>query len=172
MIMLYATTSEAPEDHYIGINAFGHIVLDLGAGDFGRVGELPYPSTVEYWNRQGAKSVIAIDSDQHDLDSITEYATESICMRIRTPDDIESLLTKYQPTFVKCDIEKSEAHLCLVPNNVFRIPEVYAIETHSERLYDACWIKLIKNDYSVKSVVSLEHTPEKCKVIIAEKEIV
>lgn len=166
--MYLTTESEAPHDHYETIDAKGHTVLDLGSGDFGRLGELPYPSTVEYWYSQGAERVIAVDRDDNDLGK--QDADETIKLNIGSPWMLEWLYLKYHPTFVKCDIEGSELHLLRMSPEVFEIPILYAIETHSTSMYNAIYEHLEHNAYTIRTVILLKHTPEQCKVIIAERE--
>jgi|688.fasta_scaffold769281_2 hypothetical protein len=166
--MFISTTSEAPEDHYANVTAMGHTVLDLGAGDFGMLGELPYPSTVEYWYMQGADKVIAVDRDASDLSNVSSY--KNIAMNVDTPWMLEWLYLKYQPTFVKVDIEGAEIHLMGVDEEIFIMPNVYAIETHNHYLYDTLYNRLHDCNYNIHTTILLKHTPEQCKVILAERE--
>jgi hypothetical protein len=103
--------SENSDHHWPYLNPNGHIVLDLGCGRHA-TDDINQSSAI-YLGERGAKKVIAIDGRQSEIDYFTlenpnmeKYTF--IHMFINNADDIRNLLKKYNPTFIKCDIEEYE----------------------------------------------------------------
>ena len=160
--------NEEPHLHWPGVNVQDRTVLDLGAGDFGRVGEQPYPATADYWIANGATKVVAVDMEERDLENYTDPRIEKVVMSISGPDDISSLIQRHQPDLVKSDIEGAEAYLFNVPSDILKIPKAYAIETHNPYVFENISIMLKRLGYS--TVWSMQHEIESSvSVIYAER---
>ena len=129
-------SDESPDQHWPGVEVDGLTVLDLGAGDFGRIGQLQHPSTVEYWLTGGAARVIAVDENQSDLDYLTQERVTPLAISLTTAEQIAALLSEYRPDLVKVDIEGAEILLTDVDPAALVIPTTYLIEAHNSELHD------------------------------------
>lgn len=128
--------NEEPHLHWPDVNVKDRIVLDLGAGDFGRVGSQDYPGTPIHWIENGATKVIAVDEQESDLESYIDPRIETIAMKISGPEQVSDLIKQYKPDLVKADIEGAETYFLNIFPDVLRIPKAYAIETHNEYLFE------------------------------------
>ena len=138
---------EDPAVHWAGVEARG-VVLDLGAGDFGRCGHLPYPPTAEHWLDQGASQVVAVDANASDLEHYADNpAILTMATTIDGPEAIQLLIEQFRPSLVKVDIEGAEEHLLGVSADVLLIPNAYAIEAHSADLYRSLRTRLEEHGY-------------------------
>jgi hypothetical protein len=128
--------NEEPDLHWPGVNVQDRVVLDLGAGDFGRVGTQSYPGTPDHWLANGAAKVVAVDMEEKDLQNYTDPRIETIAMSISGPEEISNLIQEHQPDLVKADIEGAEKYFLNIFPDVLRIPKAYAIETHDRYLFE------------------------------------
>lgn len=171
---------DSPEHHYAGLDVSNLVVLDIGAGYFGKIGQeivdfhkpsfdqdVFYPNTTDYWRSLGASKIIAVDKESEDLAKLN--ADLCINIELTSSKQIEDLLYEHKPDFVKCDIEGFESLLFKVADDAFQIPKLYAVETHSEELFANCLVKLAQNNYSVDSILILEHTEIRCRVVIGNR---
>jgi len=167
--------SEDPNYHWEFVNVKNKRVLDLGCGDFGGVGKLPYTTTLEYFLIKEASFVLGVDVDISDLESIklleTKYPNFNIiCSMISSPDQIKYLITNYDIQILKSDIEGHEVNIFNLDDETFTLIEEYYIETHSDELYNQCIDKLTNCGYEIYDQISLVQTNELCKVIFARKK--
>lgn len=147
---------ETPSVHWPGVSVADRVVLDLGAGDFGRMEGQDYPSTPEYWIENGAKRVIAVDENPEDLESLTDDRIEKIAMRISDPEDIVNLMVEHQPDLVKSDIEGAEQLFLHIHPEFLRIPKAYAIETHNEYVLENIPSMLKMLGYEIRWIMQHE----------------
>jgi hypothetical protein len=159
---------EDPDIHWHDVEIQDRVVLDLGAGDFGRLGEHPYPATADYWLSNGATKVIAVDMEAKDLDNYTDPRIEKVVISISGPEDISNLIQQHQPDLVKSDLEGAETHFLNVFPDVLRIPKAYAIETHNSYLFENISSMLKMLGYNI--VWTMHHEIEDyVSVIYAER---
>lgn len=160
---------EDPKVHWPNVDVKDRVVLDLGAGDFGRCGSLEWPSTGDYWLQQGAKHVIAVDREERDLDHYRgRDGVTAVARDIDSADAIVDLLLEHVPDVVKVDIEGAEAHFLHVEPDIFRIPRAYAFETHSVDLISQISDYLQENGYVIKWTMQHETGPH-CQVVYATR---
>lgn len=127
---------EDSDVHWPNINVQDFVVLDLGAGYFGRMGSYDQVSTPEYWLSNGASKVIAVDSEAKDLENYTDPRIINVVKNLDDPQDIMSLIQEHRPDFVKSDIEGAEQLFLHMFPEVLRIPKAYAIETHNDHVLE------------------------------------
>ena len=157
--------TEEPQEHWEYVEADGKRVLDLGCGFFG--GAHPH-STPEFFLERGAVSVVGVDMTLDNLQHITDPNIALIQLRIDSPEEIEALIKRFEPEVIKCDIEGGEMHLFAMSEGVFNSVEQYAVEVHTEEMFDAAWLVFRSRGYKVKTVVDLLHAAP-CKVIHAHR---
>jgi len=167
--------SEDPNYHWEYVNVKNKRVLDLGCGDFGGVGKLPYTTTLEYFLIKEASFVLGVDVNISDLEAIksleTKYPNFSIINNmISSPDQIKDLIINNNIQILKSDIEGHEINIFNLDNETFSLIEEYYIETHSDELYNQCINKLTNCGYDIYDQISLTQTNEVCKVIFARKK--
>jgi hypothetical protein len=94
---------------------------------------------------------------------------EAFCTGITTVDDIRNILNTYNPKVVKCDIEHYERVFLDLTDEEFSSIDFYALETHSDALYDAFVERFNNLGYEVVACVELVHAPP-MKALFAEKK--
>jgi SAM-dependent methyltransferase len=150
--------SENASDHWPFLDVKDQVVLDLGCGMWYTV-DINENSSV-YFNAQGAKQVIGVDSNPDTLKVITDaVGTDDsyifIHAHITSADHIKSLLTQYNITVIKCDIEGDEiAMKDLTSEDMKNIQEI-TIEYHSINLRLMLLDKMIEWGFNMKSDVHM-----------------
>jgi hypothetical protein len=91
------------------------------------------------------------------------------CMAVRTVEDIRSIMKKYAPKAIKCDIEGAEQVFLELSDEEFCSIDHYALETHSTAIYDAFVQRFNDLNYEIIAVIDLVHAPP-MKAIFAEKK--
>jgi hypothetical protein len=114
----------------VSIDYKDKVVLDIGA-DWG--------STAEFFLKKGAKSVIAVESDDERFNRLQQLAKDNqailpVNLRINNVFSYYNLITSHQPDIIKIDCEGCEKHLVGLSQHVLRIPSLYIIEYHD--VYD------------------------------------
>lgn len=165
---------EDPFIHWENVNVEGKRVLDLGCGDFGNAGNLPYVTTLEYFLLKNASYVIGIDGNANDYNYVkaleAKYNNFDVVNEfINSPNHIEDLINLHKIDVIKSDIEGAEIHLLELPDDIFSMIEEYYIETHSEFLHTSTLEKLNRCGYVIYDEVNLGHTGGTSKVIFAKK---
>ena len=154
--------SEAPHEHWGFMEVMGKTVLDLGCAYFGAEAE----KTPLFFLEAGAAYVIGVDMSLDGVRDIDDPNIALIELTIESPEEIATIYERFEPQVVKCDIEGGEIHLAYLPDGIFKIPEQYAIETHSDEMEEIVTNKLRSCGYKIKTVADLVHTGV-CKVIHA-----
>lgn len=157
--------SEEPLEHWGFMQVMGKRVLDLGCSYFGNEHS---QSTPEFFIEQGASVVIGVDLTLESMARVNDPNIALIEMRVDNANELDALFLRFEPDVVKCDIEGAELHLFALGEGTFRMPSEYAIETHSEELFEAGLAVLRHNGYKIKLVLDLVHTGI-CKVIYATR---
>ena len=167
--------NENPSQHWKFINCKDKIVLDLGCGRWEHVEhrDPSWPTTPEYLIQIGAKEVHAIDIDEKEINWYKEIVSTKmpvfpIHRQISSTDDISDLIRNTKATVIKCDIEGSESGILNLSNEDFYQIKFYAIETHSDALYESFIKKFNDMGYTHIATIDLVHAPP-MKVIFAEK---
>lgn len=154
--------SEAPLEHWGFVEVVGKTVLDLGCAYFGADSE----KTPTFFLEAGASYVVGVDMTLSGLESINDPNIALIQLSIESPNEIAKLYERFEPQVVKCDIEGAEMHLLSLSDGIFKMPEQYAIEVHSDELDEAFTKKLRSCGYKIKTVGDILHA-EGCKVLHA-----
>lgn len=170
------TNSENPSLHWKYINCNGRVALDLGCGRWEKVEyrDPTWATTPEYLIQKGATKVYAFDIDPEEINWYTNHVATKMAvfpelMTISTVADIRSIMKKYEPKAVKCDIEGAERVFLELTNEEFCSIDHYALETHSMELYDAFVQRFNALNYEIVAVIDLVHAPP-MKAIFAEKK--
>lgn len=152
-----SSTSKRVEDvNPVKIDYRNKVVLDVGA-DWG--------STADFFLKNGASKVIAVESDTEMYDKLLRFSNEEkriTALRIYIADgkQITDLITEYKPSIVKIDCENCEKHLTNVPWQVLRIPRMYLIEYHD--VYDTSLKQyLIRNGFHIAGCLRWANTTDK-----------
>lgn len=167
--------SEDPKYHWEFVNVKNKRVLDLGCGDFGGVGHLPYTTTLEHFLIKEAAFVLGVDANTSDLNAIrlleAKYPNFSVIeSMVSSPDQIRDLITNNNIQILKSDIEGHETNIFNLDDETFTLIEEYYIETHSDDLYNQCVNKLTSCGYVIYEQISLAQTNDICKVVFARKK--
>jgi hypothetical protein len=126
--------SENSEHHWTHTNSKGTVLLDLGCGRHD-TSDL-YQSSAIYLGESGATKVIGVDIRNGEIDYFNSNNPDPnkytfICKGIYSSNDIRELLTEYNPTAIKCDIEEYEVHFYdLSKEEMANIIE-FSLEYHS-----------------------------------------
>ena len=167
--------TEEPSKHWGFIRCKDEIVLDLGCGRWEHVEyrDQSWPTTPEYLIQLGASKVYAIDIDSTEvlwyLTNITpKLPVYPQSKAIHSANDVRELLLAYKPTVIKCDIEGAETTLLSLTDDEFRSIRFYAIEAHSENIFNGFMEKFNQLNYKIVSIVELTHA-HPMKVIFAER---
>lgn len=125
--------SENSEHHWPFLNTKGSTLLDLGCG---RHDTPNLPDTSSFYLGQEANKVISVDASQTEIDFFNSSGLDNnkftfICKRIESKEDILSLITEYNPTVIKCDIEEYETNFYdMTKEEMSDVVEI-AIEYHN-----------------------------------------
>jgi len=112
--------------HWGGLDVRGKVVLDVGAD---------YGTTAAFFLDQGAKAVVAVESNEEFVQRLLQMAEEReglvvVRLHVVSKDDFRDLLCSYEPEVVKVDCEGCECALLELDDEWFSRPALYAIETH------------------------------------------
>ncbi len=121
------------------------IVLDIGA-DKG--------STADFFLRQGAKQVIAVEGVKETYLELEENAKKipGIIPIYKLMCDygcFENLIKEYKPDTVKIDVEGSELYMIYIDNSVLRSVGSYMIEIHYPPILGDLLCKFVQQGFAV-----------------------
>jgi hypothetical protein len=169
--------SEQPSLHWKYIECNGKVAVDFGCGRWEHIEfrDPSWPTTPEYLAQLGASKVYAFDIDQNEINWYIENVTPTypqitpICSDINSVDVVRGIYNQYKPDVIKCDIEHNERFILELSDEEFSIPSFYALETHTDNLYQAFFDRFNDLNYEVISTIDLVHAPP-MKVIFAKKK--
>lgn len=172
------TDSENPQLHWKYIECKDQVAIDLGCGRWEHVEyrDQSWPTTPEYLLQLGACKVYAFDIDAKEI----EWYKNNLCTRysnlvaftsnINSINTIRDIYQQCKPDVVKCDIEGNEKFLLELTDEEFIRVNFYAIETHSDWLYDSFIAKFQKLNYDIIATIDLVHAPP-MKALFAKRNI-
>ena len=170
------TDSEEPSLHWGHIKCKDKVAIDLGCGRWETVEyrDPSWPTTPEWLIELGASKVIAFDIDANEIDWYNEniapkMPVTAVNASIKSVESIRDILNTYKPKVVKCDIEGYEALFLELTDEEFTSIDFYALETHSDDLYNAFVNKFNTLGYEIIATVDLVHAPP-MKALFAEKK--
>ena len=120
------------EEAYGGFDYEGMRVLDIGAAFH----------TPDFFFDKGAERVLAVDCDEDRMETIIDYGIElnksfrnktmswSI-MKLTESYQLKNFYIGFRPHVVKIDCEGCEALLLRLSKDIFGIPKIYLMETHT-----------------------------------------
>lgn len=169
------TDSENPSEHWGFIECEGKVALDLGCGRWEHIEyrDPSWPTTPEWLLIKGASEVHAYDVDPAEVDwyntvlsptkNITAYHKG-----IMGVNDLREILQTHYPKVIKCDIEGYESAFLELTDEEFLSIDYYALETHSDELYDKFVERFTLLGYEIVATVELTHAPP-MKALFAKK---
>jgi len=168
--------SEHPRLHWKYIECKDKVAVDLGCGRWEHMEkrDSDWPTTPEYLLQIGASNVYAFDMDQNEINwynaniCSNNEKIKAACVSIDNVDKIRSIYNTYNPKVIKCDIEFHEFVLLQLTDDEFSSVDFYAIETHTDDLYNKFIDRFAKLDYEIVAVINLIHAPP-MKAIFARK---
>lgn len=167
--------TENPKEHWEFIDCYNKIVLDLGCGRWEHVEyrDPSWPTTPEYLIQKGASKVYALDSDPNEYQWFKSTFKDNgkiipLLGKISSTEDAIEIIKKYKPDTIKMDIEGFEEAFLNVPDEQFSTVNFYAIETHSDDLYNKFIEKFNKCEYEITAILELTHAYN-MKVIFCKK---
>ncbi len=170
------TNSEKPSLHWGHIKCKGKVAIDLGCGRWESVEyrDPSWPTTPEWLVELGASKVIAFDIDANEINWYNENIAPKIPVTaihasIDSVQVLRDIIHTYQPKVVKCDIEGYERVFLELSDEEFTSIDFYALETHSDDLYNSFIEKFNHLGYEIIAVVDLVHAPP-MKALFAEKK--
>ena len=139
------TGKDIPYSIHWTLDVKGKIVLDIGA-DVG--------STADYFLRNGAKEVIAVEGNRELYAQLEENSKivsgiKPVYKLLCCYGGFEELIEKYKPDIVKIDCEGMELHLINVNNDILRTVKEYMVEVHSPILWGPLFVKFIMLRYAI-----------------------
>lgn len=166
---------ENPSEHWAFIECEDKVAVDLGCGRWEHVEyrDPSWPTTPEWLLVKGAKEVHAYDIDKAEVDwyNTTLSPIKNIKAyekNISTVEDIREILRLHNPKVIKSDIEHYESTILELTDEEFTSVDFYAVETHSDHLFDMFTNKFNSLNYEVVAVVDLVHA-RPMKAIFAKK---
>jgi hypothetical protein len=165
------TNSENPENHWPYIEGEGRVALDLGCGRWQHHPD--WYTTSEWLIHKGASRVYGYDISQSEVDLINANPANidkitAYCRSISTVDDIREILNLHQPKLIKCDIEGYESVFLDLTDDEFTSVDFYALETHSDQLYEQFFNRFTQLGYEIIASIQLLHAPP-MRVLFAKK---
>ena len=140
--------SENPLEHWSDIQSVqDKIVLDLGCGWLFQAHE----STPEYFINRGASRVIGVDASCIEIEQLKQkYPSHTfVCKAILNADDLSKLISEYQPSLIKMDIEGHESHIQHITLEQFSCVEEIAVEYHNPECKKILTEKLDKFNFEI-----------------------
>jgi hypothetical protein len=122
--------SENPIEHWSDIQILqDKTVLDLGCGWLFQ----PHESTPEYFINRGASKVVGVDVACSEIEQLKEKYPDHIfvCKAVTSVEDLLELISEYQPSLIKMDIEGHESHMQYITPEQFSCVEEIAVEYHN-----------------------------------------
>lgn len=166
---------ENPELHWEYIKCKDQVALDLGCGRWEKTEkrESSWLTTPEFLISRGAKHVYAFDCDPEEIAWFNKKITKEMNITaihkcINSADDIKDLYSTYKPTVIKCDIEFNEKFFSEITDEMFSTVKFYAVETHTDNLYNTFLDRFKRLGYNVIASINLVHAYP-MKAIFAEK---
>jgi predicted RNA methylase len=113
--------------HWRTLKITNETILDLGAD---------YGTTADYFLRMGAKNIVAVESEKEIFGGLFEYGQRNLLVKaihkkVESGKDINTLLKRWQPTVVKCDIEGDEQAFLTASPTLLKGIKQFVIETHN-----------------------------------------
>jgi len=168
-------STENPREHWEFIECKNKVALDLGCGRWESVEyrDPDWYTTPDWLVSKGASHVYAYDIDSKEIEwynnNVTPYSpVTAIHRKIDTVDTLREILNTHNPKVVKCDIEGAEVTFLELTDEEFSRIEFYALETHSNELYDSFMNKFKTLQYEIIAVLDLTHA-KPMKAIFAKK---
>lgn len=170
------TNSENPSLHWKYIECKDQIAIDLGCGRWEHVEyrDQSWPTTPEYLLQLGASKVYAFDIDEKEI----QWYRDNLCVKypnlivftanINDTNALREIYQQCKPDVIKCDIEGNEKFLLQLTDEEFTSVNMYAIETHSNELYNSFIAKFQKLNYHIVATIDLVHAIP-MKAIFAKK---
>ena len=134
------------------INVKDRVVLDLGCGFFGR-SEQVTTSTSEYFKKLGAKKVISIDQNDHDIEYLKSKGVDARKEFINHSSLLKDFILKNNVEVIKSDIEGSEVHFLYLEEEVFKLVREYYVETHDTLAFKKFMKKFKKYNYEIRHIM-------------------
>lgn len=155
------------------LNVKNKIVLDLGCGNIGQLDTLSFPSTPEHLINNGAKQVIALDTNQSDIQYLKSKINSSIGVflheSLNSSEQLKNLISKYNINAIKSDCEGGEIFIFSLDDETFKLIDEYYIETQNPMLHALAMQKLNSCGYKIKEILEFEALPGQILVIFACK---
>lgn len=170
-ILTYNIKSEDSTDHWLYFNIDNENVLDLGCG---RWYTTNYDELSPIFFAKKATTVVGVDCNKDDIDFYKERTKGNLKFTfvhqcINDINQVKELLTLYNITALKCDIEGAEKVLLdLTTEDLKQIDEL-AIEFHSEELKQDFTNKVVEWGFNMKVKATFENTPEYMGVLFCSK---
>jgi hypothetical protein len=156
--------TENPEEHWEFIECKNQVAIDLGCGRWEHVEfrDQSWPTTPEWLLIKGASEVHAYDIIPSEVEwyntvlaptkKITAYTKN-----INSVNSIREILNAHKPTVVKSDIEHMEKYFLELSDEEFSSVKFFAVETHTEQLYNEFIDRFNKLNYNVVATIVLTH---------------
>lgn len=167
-------SSENPNEHWEFIECNNKVAVDLGCGRWEHVEyrDPSWPTTPEWLLLRGASEVHAYDVDPAEVDwynnTLANKKITAYHKGIGNVEDVRAILQAHKPSVIKCDIEGYESTFLELTDEEFSSIDYYALETHSDDLYNAFVARFEALNYEIIAVIDLVHAPP-MKALFARK---
>lgn len=145
--------SEKSEHHWPFLNTTGAVLLDIGCG---RHDTPDLPDTSPFYLGKDAIKVISVDASQKEIDFFNSSGLDPekfifICRRIGSKEDILDLISLYNPTVIKCDIEEHETNFYGITKEEMSNVSEIAIEYHTFEILERIKNKMEEWGFQIHS---------------------
>jgi hypothetical protein len=167
----YFIESENSTHHWPHFNITNHNVLDLGCG---RWHTTDFDELSPIFFAKKANLVVGVDCSQDEINFFNENTKEDskfvfIHQCINNSNQVKEMITKYNITALKCDIEGAEEHLLNLTKDDLKSIDELAIEYHSEKLKQEFINKVVEWGFEIKITAQFMNTPDYMGVLFCNK---
>jgi len=167
----YFIESENSTHHWSHFNITNHNVLDLGCG---RWHTTDFDELSPIFFAKKANLVVGVDCSQDEINFFNEKTKGDskfvfIHQCINNPNQVKEMMTKYNITALKCDIEGAEEHLLDLTKDDLKSIDELAIEYHSEKLKQEFINKVVEWGFNINVKANFMNTPDYMGVLFCNK---
>lgn len=167
----YTINSENSSDHWIHFNIAGKNVLDLGCG---RWNTTDFHESSPIFFAKKANLVVGVDCSQDEINFYEEKTKGDSKFvfkhqYINNSSQVKEMITKYNITALKCDIEGAEEYLLDLTKDDLKSIDELAIEHHNEKLKHEFTNKVVEWGFNIKIKSNFMNIPDYMGVLFCNK---
>jgi len=167
----YIIESENSSHHYPYFEVTNKNVLDLGCG---RWHTYDFNELTPIFFGKKSNLVVGVDCSQDEINFFEEKTKGDskfvfIQQCINNSNQVRDMISKYNITALKCDIEGAEEYLLDLTKDDLNQIEEFVIEYHNEKLKQAFNSKVVEWGFNIKIRANFANTPDFMGVLFCNK---